>query len=174
MVTYTVHFTECSCLGRTSSGAWDSQNTEFLLLTWPVREKWASSLNHTFWRKSGSCFWTTGTSQLVLSCHSVWEFVWSGFCMGTTEGHSSRFCEEMNKKDPTFESFSGVTFFGLQPTESLTASTFSGDLEVNFLPLVHFCPFLVDFINFPVSLNFFTKRVIWQLCGKLTIPRLIT
>ena len=58
-----------------------------------------------------SCFRTTGTSQHVLPCHFVWEFVWSGFCMGTTEGHSSRFCEWMNKKDQTLESISGVTFW---------------------------------------------------------------
>ena len=109
-----------------------------------------------------SCFRTTGTSQHVLPCHFVWEFVWSGFCMGKTEGHSSRFCERMNEKNPTLERVSGF-----RPTESLTALTFSGDLAVNFLPLVDFCPFLVDFINVPVSLNFFTQRVIWNLWGKL-------
>ena len=48
MATHAVHFTECSDLWRTSCGAWDPQNTEFLLLTWPDREKWASSMNHTF------------------------------------------------------------------------------------------------------------------------------
>ena len=58
-----------------------------------------------------SCFGTPDTSQYVLPCHVVWEFVWSGFCMGTTEGHSSRFCERMNKKDQTLESVSGVTFW---------------------------------------------------------------
>ena len=82
--------------------------------------------------------------------------------MGKTEGHSSRFCERMNEKNPTLERVSGF-----RPTESLTASTFSGDLAVNFLPPVDFCPFLVDFINVPVSLNFFTQRVIWNLWGKL-------
>ena len=30
--------------------------------------------------------------------------------MGTIEGNSSRFYERMNKKDPTLESVSGVTF----------------------------------------------------------------
>ena len=51
--THVVHFTECIGLWRTLSGAWDPQNTEFLLLTWTDRETWASSLNHTFWRNSG-------------------------------------------------------------------------------------------------------------------------
>ena len=54
-------------------------------------------------------------------------------------------------------------FFGLHPTGSPTASTFYGDLVVKFLPLVDFCPFFVDFINVPVSLNFFTQQVIWNL-----------
>ena len=58
-------------------------------------------------------------------------------------------------------------FFGLHPTESFTASTFSGDLAVSFLPLVDFCRFLVDFINVPVSLNVFTQQVIWNLGGHL-------
>ena len=57
-----------------------------------------------------SCFRTTGTSQHVLPCHFVWEFVWSGFYMGTTEGHFSIFCEWMNEKDPTSESISRKTF----------------------------------------------------------------
>ena len=30
--------------------------------------------------------------------------------MGTIEGHSSRFCEQMNEKDPTLKSISRVTF----------------------------------------------------------------
>ena len=58
-----------------------------------------------------SYFGTTGTSQHVLSCHFVWEFVWSGFCMGTTEGHSSRSCERMNEKDPTLEGVSEWLFW---------------------------------------------------------------
>ena len=53
---------------------------------------------------------TTGTPQHMLSCGFVWEFVWSGFCMGTIEGHSSRFCEWMSEKNPTLDSVSGVTF----------------------------------------------------------------
>ena len=57
-----------------------------------------------------SWFPNTGTSQHVLPCHFVGDFVWSGFCMGTPEGHSSRFCERMNEKDPILESVSGVTF----------------------------------------------------------------
>ena len=35
MATHAVHFTECSGLWSTSSGAWDPRNTELLLLTWP-------------------------------------------------------------------------------------------------------------------------------------------
>ena len=71
-----------------------------------------SGLHHWTTHSEGlqSCFRTTGTSQHVLPCHFVWEFGWSGFCMGTIEGHSSRFCEWMNEKDPTLESVSGVTF----------------------------------------------------------------
>ena len=57
-----------------------------------------------------SCFQTIGTSQWVLSCHFVWEFVWSGFCMGTIEGHPSKFCEQTNEKEPALGSVSGVTF----------------------------------------------------------------
>ena len=49
-----------------------------------------------------SCFWTTDTSQHVLPCYFAWEFVWSVVCVGTIEGHSSRFCERINEKDPTF------------------------------------------------------------------------
>ena len=71
MVTHAVHFTECSDLWRTSSGASDSQNTQFLLLRWSDGEKWASSLNRTFWRKSGF-------SSILLSNH--WHIL-TGFGM---------------------------------------------------------------------------------------------
>ena len=85
MATQAVHFTECSGLWRTSSGAWDPQNTDFLLLTWPDREKWASSLNHTFWRKSGfssillSNHWHISTRFAMSFCVRV-SLIWILYC----------------------------------------------------------------------------------------------
>ena len=58
-------------------------------------------------------------------------------------------------------------FFWTQPDRISLCVDIFWDLIVNFLPLVDFCPFLVDFINVPVLLNVFTKRVIWNLWGKL-------
>ena len=86
--------------------------------------------------------------------------------MGTIEGHSLRFCERMNEKDSALESVSGVTFLDCAQ-QDFSLRRHSGGLAVNFLPLVDFCPSLVDFINVPVSLNFFTQRVVWNLWGKL-------
>ena len=85
-------------------------------------------------------------AHLNMFCHFVWDFI--------------------RERPNSWERLWGE-FFGLCPTESLNASTFSRDFAVNFLPLVDFCAFLVDFINVAVSLNFFTRRVIWNLWGKL-------
>ena len=50
-------------------------------------------------------------AHLNMFCHFILcEFAWSGFCMDTTESHSLRSCETTNKKDPTLESISGLTF----------------------------------------------------------------
>ena len=70
--------------------------------------------------------------------------------------------ERTNEKDPTLESLRS-DFFGLRATESRTVSTFSGNLAVNFLPLVENCPFLVDLINVPMFLNFCNLELIWNV-----------
>ena len=57
--------------------------------------------------------------------------------------------------------------------QNLALRRLSGDRAVNFLPLVDNCPFLVDLINVPVSLNFSTQRVIWNSCGKLLKLKLL-
>ena len=116
MATHVVHSTERSGLWRTLPSAWALQNTEFLLnsSSFCLIEKWASSLNHIFWRKSD-------ISSILLSnhCHTSTCFAmtfcvrvcWrSGLYMNTTEGYSLRFCEWTNKKDRTLESISRVTF----------------------------------------------------------------
>ena len=169
MATHAVHFTECSDLWRTSCGAWDPQNTEFLLLTWPDREKWASSLNHTFWRKSRFSsillwnHWHISTRFVMSFCVRVC-LIWILYGYNWRSFFKILWMDEREK--PNSWQRLRSDFFGLHPTESFTASTFSGDLAVNFLPLVDFCRFLVDFINVPVSLNFFTQQVIWNLWGK--------
>ena len=170
MATHAVHLTECSGLWKTSSGAWDPQNTEFLLLTWPDREKWTSSLNHTFWRKSGfssillSNHWHISTRFAMSFCVRVC-LIWILYGYNWRSFFKILWTDERERPNSWERPWSD--FFGLCPTESLTASIFSGDLAVNFLPLVDFCPFLVDFINVPVSLNFFTQRVIWNFWGEL-------
>ena len=170
MANHAVHFTECSGLWRTLSGAWDPQNTELLLLTWPDREKRASSMNHTFWRKSGFSsilllnHWHISTRFAMSFCVRVclirilYGYNWRSF-------FKILWMDERERPSSRERLWSNI--FGLLPTESLTASTFSGDLAVNFLPLVDLCPFLVDCINVPVSLNFFTQPVIWNIWEKL-------
>ena len=170
MSTHALHFTECSGLRRTSSGAWDPQNTEFLLLTWPDREKWASSLNHTFWRKSGFSsivlwnHWHISTRFAVSFCVRVC-LIWILYGYNWRSFFKILWMDEQER--PNSWEHHQSDFFGLCPTESLTASAFSGDLAVNILALVDFCPFLMDIINVSVSLNSFTQRVIWNLWGKL-------
>ena len=169
--THAVHFTECSGLWRTSSGAWDPHNTKFLLLTWPDKEKWALSLNHTFWKKSGfssillSNHWHISTRFVMSFCVRVC-LIWILYGYNWRSFFKILWMDEQERPN-SWEHHQG-DFFGLCPTESLTASTFFGELAVNFLPLVYFCHFLVDFINVPVSFNFFTHWVIWNLWGKLS------
>ena len=145
IATHAVHFTECSGLWRTSSGAWDPQNTEFLLLAWPDREKWASLLNHTFWKKSGFSsilllnHWHISTRFAMLFCVrvclvcSLCGYNWRSFfkILWTDKRERPNFLERLRSD-----------FFGLGPAESLTASTFSRDLALNFLSLVDFCSVL--------------------------------
>ena len=79
--------------------------------------------------------------------------------MDTTEGHS---WTDERERPNSWESLRS-DFFGLRATESRTVSTFSGNLAVNFLPLVENCPFLVDLINVPVFLNFCNLELIWKV-----------
>ena len=58
-------------------------------------------------------------------------------------------------------------FFGLLPTESLTASTLSGHLAINFLSDLEFSAFLLRLFTDPVTWNFCTQRII----DKLNFPQ---
>ena len=56
--------------------------------------------------------------------------------MGTIEGNASRFYERMNKKDPTLESVSGVTFLdSAQQNLSLRQHSL-GNLQSTFYHLI--------------------------------------
>ena len=72
-----------------------------------------------------------------------WVYTWSGFCIGIAEDPSLRFFSTMHVKNQVLGNVFGGTFFGLPPTESLTASTLSGHLAVNFLPDLGFSTFLI-------------------------------
>ena len=152
MATHAVNFTECIGLWKTSSGAWDPQNTKFLLLIWPDRERWASSLNHTFWRKSGF-------SSILLSNHRhISTRVAMSLCVRVCliwilYGYNCRSFFNIlwmdERERPNFWEHLQKDFFGLCPTESITASTFCGDLAVNFQLLVDFCLFWWTLSMFP-------------------------
>lgn len=81
MATQAVHLTKCKDLWSISPGDYVPQNTLFFLLTWPESRKWASSLNQTLLKTSGSSLIfsrrTTGTSQFVFVCQLLWADVWS-------------------------------------------------------------------------------------------------
>ena len=106
---------------------------------------WASLLNHTFWKKSGFSsilllnHWHISTRFAMLFCVrvclvcSLCGYNWRSFfkILWTDKRERPNFLERLRSD-----------FFGLGPAESLTASTFSRDLALNFLSLVDFCSVL--------------------------------
>ena len=105
-----VYITESKGFWSTSSGASAPKYTQLSLLTFPPSQKYTSPLNQTSSRKSWS-------SSILFSNHrhitkrffmlALWVYVWSGFCMGTTEEPSLRF---FATKDQVLGNVLGETF----------------------------------------------------------------
>ena len=137
-------------LWSASSGASTPRYILVLPLTCPQCPKYASSLNQTPSRKSGS------TSILFLNYRFSMSAGVSLCLIWILHGYSWRslfkiLCNNARKR------LSSWVFFGLLPTKSLSTYTLSGHLAVNLLPDFGFSAFL---------LRLFTDPVVWNLCTK--------
>ena len=151
MVTKAVHFSECKDLWSTSSRA--PQYTQFAIdITRSVLRR-KTKLHQGNQDPLQSSSRTTGISLNIFSNQLGWVYAWSGFCMGTGEDTSISFFAKIK-----FLEMSSEGFFRLLPTESLTASTLSGHLAVNFLSDLGSSSFLLGLLTDPVTRNLCTQR----------------
>ena len=161
MATQAVHFTECKGRSRTSSGDALPQKIPFLLFTWPDRRKCASSENHTSSRKSRSIsilsqnHWhmtTLLSSSTCVNFYLIWIlYAYRWRCLFSIRLTDSRAM-------PSSWLWRRINFFGLRPTQSLTAATLSAVSALKCRPVLTFPALELKFYSVPDLLNLFTHR----------------
>ena len=137
MATQAVLFTVCKRLWSTTSRATAPHYPHLLLLTYPRSQKCDSSLNQISSRKSGSSsilfsnHWHISkrfSMSAVVSLCLIWilyRYSWRSFF--------KNLCNDARERPSSWERVRR-NLFGVLLSDSLTASTLSEYLAVNFLP----------------------------------------